>query len=87
VTGGHDRLVNLFAIGNDKSIQVSGVAKDPANTMDEFEKKRKRRSGLFNERAWEVCCCATNLHKIAHWTSFLDWTSLMKKMMMIILLL
>lgn len=24
VTGGHDRLVNLFAIGNDKSIQVSG---------------------------------------------------------------
>ena len=24
VTGGHDRLVNLFAIGNDKSIQVRG---------------------------------------------------------------
>lgn len=45
VTGGHDRLVNLFAIGNDKSIQVSF---ERSSAMDGFERKKEKK--WFNER-------------------------------------
>lgn len=41
VTGGHDRLVNLFAIGNDKPIQVS---EDPVGVKCEMMMKKSSTS-------------------------------------------
>lgn len=67
VTGGHDRLVNLFAIGNDKPIQVSDTKIQLCERSDDENEVKSLMS------VGSVVCFAnqfTNNHLIHLITSF-----------------